>query len=228
MCYGLIFRPMYLISSECCINVKCVIVKQVSEVTQIDTENLQFAKVCDFSTSVFAANCSMFRMIWWQHDGSDWVMSLKTWFLITHTVVQEWCNVDDASQWWSLECVTSLLQNPSTDRHQSLYTWMHLPVSRILHIFYFRYDSRHLRHQSYLVHTMLLCNSLDINPVDYKFWAVLQESVYQISISDVIRLKQCLTTTWTGMQQQVLDEAVEWCTWLQAYIEACEWLRHLL
>jgi len=37
--------------------------------------------------------------------------------------------------------------------------------------------------------TLWLPNSLDLNPVDYKVWSVLQEQVYKVKVNDVDELR---------------------------------------
>jgi len=39
---------------------------------------------------------------------------------------------------------------------------------------------------------MWLPNSLDLNPVDYSIWGILQERVYRLWIHDVKELQECL------------------------------------
>ena len=64
-------------------------------------------------------------------------------------------------------------------------------------------------------------NSPDLNPVDYKVWGVMQERVYRTPIRDVDDLKQRLIDTWSGMQQSVVDEAVDqWRRRLKACVKA--------
>jgi len=42
-------------------------------------------------------------------------------------------------------------------------------------------------------------DSLDLNPVDYCVWNVLQERVYYcIKVDNVVDLKQCIVAKWTG------------------------------
>ena len=53
-------------------------------------------------------------------------------------------------------------------------------------------------------------NSPDLNPVDYRIWAVMQERVYRTPIRDVAELRQRrLVATWTEFQQNIVDEAIE-------------------
>ena len=54
-------------------------------------------------------------------------------------------------------------------------------------------------------------NSPDLNPVDYKIWGVMQQRVYERRVNNVDELKQRLIAVWDGMQQNVIDSAVdEW------------------
>ena len=51
-------------------------------------------------------------------------------------------------------------------------------------------------------------NSPHLNPVDYKIWGIMQERVYQTLIRDFIQLKQHLIELWSGIQQNIIDEAI--------------------
>jgi len=54
-------------------------------------------------------------------------------------------------------------------------------------------------------------NSPDLNPVDYKIWGMMQQRVYQTRIRDITELKERLIDVWRGLQQSVVDEAIdEW------------------
>jgi len=55
-----------------------------------------------------------------------------------------------------------------------------------------------------------LPNSPDLNPVNYRIWAVLQDQVYRQSVRDVDELKQRLIDSWSSIQQTVIDEAIDW------------------
>jgi len=60
-----------------------------------------------------------------------------------------------------------------------------------------------------------------LNPVDYKVWGVMQERVYQTPIHDVDDLKRRLIASWSGMQQSVIDKAIDqWRVWLRARVKA--------
>ena len=54
-------------------------------------------------------------------------------------------------------------------------------------------------------------NSLDLNPVDYKIWGAVQKRVYQSWVYSIDELKQRLLHVWHGMDQSIIDSAVdEW------------------
>ena len=54
-------------------------------------------------------------------------------------------------------------------------------------------------------------HSLDLNPVDYKIWGVVQERVYQSRVHSIDELKQRLLHVWHVMDQSIIDSAVdEW------------------
>ena len=52
-------------------------------------------------------------------------------------------------------------------------------------------------------------NSLDMNPVDYKIWAVMQERVCEKRVNDVDELCQRLLSVWHSIAQNVIDEAID-------------------
>ena len=54
-----------------------------------------------------------------------------------------------------------------------------------------------------------LANSPDLNPVDYKSWGVMHEHVYHMPILDVVQQKQRLIEVWSGIQQNVMEEAID-------------------
>jgi len=57
--------------------------------------------------------------------------------------------------------------------------------------------------------------------VDYKVWGAMQERVYQTPIRNVDDLKQRLIDTWSGMQQSVVDKAIDqWRKRLKACVKA--------
>ena len=64
-------------------------------------------------------------------------------------------------------------------------------------------------------------NSPDLNPVDYKIFGVMQQRVYERRVNNVDELKQRLIAVWDGMQQNVIDSAVdEWRKRLRARARA--------
>ena len=64
-------------------------------------------------------------------------------------------------------------------------------------------------------------NSPDLNPVDYKIWGVVQERVYQSRMHSIDKLKQRLLHVWHGMDQVIIDSAVdEWRLHLRACVRA--------
>jgi len=69
--------------------------------------------------------------------------------------------------------------------------------------------------------TLWLPNSLDLNPVDYKVWSVLQEQVYKVKVNDVDELRQHIQTVWDELDQPTIDKAIkQWRTHLRACVEA--------
>ena len=52
-------------------------------------------------------------------------------------------------------------------------------------------------------------NSPDLNPVDYKIWGMIKQRVYQTRICDITELKERLIDVWRGLQQSVVDEAID-------------------
>jgi len=64
-------------------------------------------------------------------------------------------------------------------------------------------------------------NSLDLNPVDYKIWGIMQQRVYESRINNVGELKQCLHVVWHGVQQHIIVLAVsQWRQRLTACVRA--------
>ena len=62
-------------------------------------------------------------------------------------------------------------------------------------------------------------NSLDLNPVDYCIRGRVQHHVYQKPVKDVDQLKQRLIEVWSGLQQTVVNEAIdEWRRRLRACV----------
>ena len=65
-------------------------------------------------------------------------------------------------------------------------------------------------------------NSPDLNPsVEYKTWGIVQQRVYQSRVHDVDQLKQRLLDVWHGIEQSVVDSAIdEWRVRLRACVRA--------
>ena len=61
-------------------------------------------------------------------------------------------------------------------------------------------------------------NSPDMNPVDHKIWAVMQERVYEKRVNDVDELCQRLLSVWHSIGQNVIDKATD--QW-RARLTAC-------
>ena len=62
-------------------------------------------------------------------------------------------------------------------------------------------------------------NSLDLNPVDYRVWACLQDRVYREHVRDIDELKQRLVEVWSHFSQAIFDEAInEWRKRLRVYV----------
>jgi len=49
-------------------------------------------------------------------------------------------------------------------------------------------DLRSTETPAFILPTLWPPNSLDLNPVDYKVWSVLQEQVYKVKVNDVDEL----------------------------------------
>ena len=52
-------------------------------------------------------------------------------------------------------------------------------------------------------------NSPDLNPVHYKICGVMQDRVYQKKVKDVKELRERLAEVWAGLQQNVIDDAID-------------------
>jgi len=66
-------------------------------------------------------------------------------------------------------------------------------------------------------------NSPDMNPVDHKIWAVMQQRVYEKRINNVDELCQRLLSVWhrRSIGQNVIDEAIDqWHVRLTARVRA--------
>lgn len=54
-------------------------------------------------------------------------------------------------------------------------------------------------------------NSPDLNPMDYRIWAIMKQKVYSTRIRDLNHLRQRILTTWAEIPQRVIDSAIdEW------------------
>ena len=64
-------------------------------------------------------------------------------------------------------------------------------------------------------------NSPDLNPVNYKICGVIQDRVYQKKVKDVNELRERLVEVWAGLQQNVIDDAIDqWRRRLRACVRA--------
>jgi len=62
-------------------------------------------------------------------------------------------------------------------------------------------------------------NSPDLNPMDYKARGVKRQRVYECRMNSVDELKQRLVEVWNGLQQNVIDAAInEWRKRLRAWM----------
>ena len=52
-------------------------------------------------------------------------------------------------------------------------------------------------------------NSPDLKPVNYKICGVMQDRVYQKKVKDVNELREQLVDVWAGLQQNVIDDAID-------------------
>ena len=49
----------------------------------------------------------------------------------------------------------------------------------------------------------------DLNPVDYKIWSIVQQWVYQSWVHNVDELKQHSVHVWHGIDQTIIDNAID-------------------
>jgi len=63
-------------------------------------------------------------------------------------------------------------------------------------------------------------NSPDLNPLDYRFWGLMQEHVYKTAVPDVSQLKHRLIDTWSSLSQDVIDDAIDQ---RRVRLRACVW-----
>ena len=63
--------------------------------------------------------------------------------------------------------------------------------------------------------------SPDLNPVDYKIWSLVQERVYQQSISNIDELREHIVAVWEAVDQRVIDAVIRlWQERLLACVKA--------
>ena len=59
----------------------------------------------------------------------------------------------------------------------------------------------------FILPTLWPPNSLDLNPVDYCVWNVLQERVYYCTkVDNVVDLKQCIVAEWTALDASAIAQ----------------------
>jgi len=64
-------------------------------------------------------------------------------------------------------------------------------------------------------------NSPDLNLVDYKIWGAMQIGSTRKKVKDVNELRERLVAVWAGLQQSVIDDAVDqWRRRLRACVRA--------
>jgi len=70
--------------------------------------------------------------------------------------------------------------------------------------------------------TLWPLNSLDLNPVDYCVWSVLQERVYCCTkVDNVVDLKQRIVAEWTALDHSIIASAIaQWHLRLHACVRA--------
>jgi len=51
-------------------------------------------------------------------------------------------------------------------------------------------------------------NSPDLNPVDYKIWAVMQDMVHKQKVRDVDELREHIVESWDHLNQSIIDSAI--------------------
>jgi len=52
-------------------------------------------------------------------------------------------------------------------------------------------------------------NRLNLSPVDYEFWTVMQHRVYHRQIHSVDKLKRRLIDVWCGLEKSICDETID-------------------
>jgi len=64
-------------------------------------------------------------------------------------------------------------------------------------------------------------NNRDLNSVDYKVWATMEQRLYQRKIHDIDQLREQLTAIWHNLEQSIIDSAFDqWRKWLTACVKA--------
>ena len=64
-------------------------------------------------------------------------------------------------------------------------------------------------------------NSPDLNLVNYNICGVMQDRIYQKKVKDVNELRERLVEVWAGLQQNVIDDAIDqWRRRLRACVRA--------
>ena len=48
-----------------------------------------------------------------------------------------------------------------------------------------------------------------VNPSGYKFWGTIQQRIYQTTVLDASDLTQRLIDVWAGVEQSVIDDAID-------------------
>jgi len=74
---------------------------------------------------------------------------------------------------------------------------------------------------NFISQDMWSLNSPNLNPVDCRVWGVMQERIYSTPILDVADLNRRLIAAWFGLQQHVINEAIDqWRRRLRACVTA--------
>jgi len=73
----------------------------------------------------------------------------------------------------------------------------------------FQKQSRPLIHNFFILSSLWLPNSPDLNPIHYAVWGILQERVYKHHrITDVEELRQRVEEEWNCLDWEVIDHAI--------------------
>jgi len=65
-------------------------------------------------------------------------------------------------------------------------------------------------------------NSPDLNPVDYKFWSLVQGRVYQQPISNIDGLRERIVAVWEAVDHRRIDATIrQWRERLLACVTSC-------